>query len=119
MIVTIGISMKKLNFGLIAEYIAIIIYKCKFYRILHHQKRYYVGEVDIIAVRAQKLVFIEVKARSSNFDDKILSVHQQLRIKKAASVFLSSNPRYQNYEVRFDLVIIKPYQLPIIIKNAW
>ncbi|WP_341753935.1 YraN family protein [Candidatus Tisiphia endosymbiont of Dioctria rufipes] len=111
--------MKRITFSLIAEYVAIVIYKIKFYQILYHRKRYYVGEIDIIALRGKQLVFIEVKARRSDVDDRILSTHQQARIKRSASVFLSSNPKYQNYQVRFDLIIIKPYSIPIIIENAY
>ncbi len=111
--------MKKITFGLIGEYIAIIIYKLKFYQILHHRKKYYTGEIDIIALRGRQLVFVEVKARRSNVDDRILSTYQQIRIKKSASIFLSANPKYQNYNIRFDLIIIRPYSIPTIIKNAW
>ncbi|WP_341764144.1 YraN family protein [Candidatus Tisiphia endosymbiont of Beris chalybata] len=110
--------MKKFTLGLIAEYITIIIYKLQFYQILYHRKKYYVGEIDIIALRGQKLVFIEVKARKS-LEYRILSTKQQTRIKRSVSIFLNSNPKYQNYCIRFDLVIIRPYALPIIIKNAW
>jgi putative endonuclease len=95
-----NVIMKRITFGLIAEYVAIIIYKIKFYQILHHRKRYYVGEIDIIALRGKQLVFIEVKARRSDVDGRILSTHQQARIKRSASIFLSSNPKYQNYQVR-------------------
>ncbi|WP_375326375.1 YraN family protein [Candidatus Tisiphia endosymbiont of Nemotelus uliginosus] len=110
--------MKKFTLGLIAEYITIIIYKLQFYQILYHRKRYYVGEIDIIALRGQQLIFIEVKARNS-LDYRVLSPQQQVRIKKSVNIFLYSNPKYQNYCIRFDLVIIRPYSLPIIIKNAW
>ena len=111
--------MKKTTFGLFGEYIAIIIYKIKFYQILHHQKKQYVGEIDIIAVRGRQLVFIEVKTRRKVVDGDILSLTQQNRIKRSARLFLSYNPRYQNYNVRFDLVIISLYALPIIIEDAW
>lgn len=111
--------MKKFNFGLLAEYIVIFIYKIKFYQILAHRLRGYTGEIDIIALRGRTLVFIEVKARSSDIDDRLVSINQQARIRRAAEVFLSRNLKYQNYLVRFDLVIIKPYKLPVIIKNAW
>jgi len=111
--------MKKDHFGLIAEYIAIFIYKLKFYQILHHRKRNFAGEIDLVALRGKQLVFIEVKARSSDIDEIILSFKQQSRIKKAAELFLGQNLKYQNYDVRFDLVIIRPYKLPVIIKNAW
>ncbi len=111
--------MKKFTFGLLAEYIAIIIYKIQFYQILFHRKRYYLGEIDIIALRGQQLIFIEVKARRSNLKYRVLSAKQQMRIKRSVSVFLNANPKYQNYQIRFDLVIIRPYNFPIIIKNAW
>jgi len=111
--------MKKEYFGILAEYICMIIYKLKFYQILHHRKRYYVGEIDIIALRNKEIVFIEVKARSSNIDDRFVSFNQQKRIKQAAQMFLSHNTKYNNYNIRFDLVIVSPYKLPIIIKNAW
>ncbi len=111
--------MKKDYFGIIAAYICIIIYKLKFYQILHHRKRYYVGEIDIIALRNKEIVFIEVKARSSKIDDRFVSFNQQRRITRAAEMFLSSNSKYRNYNIRFDLVIIRSYKLPIIIKNVW
>ncbi|XVN43343.1 MAG: YraN family protein [Candidatus Rickettsia vulgarisii] len=63
--------MRKSTFGLLAEYITIIIYKIKFYQILHHRKRYHTGEINIIALRSKQLVFIEVKARRS-FDYEVL-----------------------------------------------
>lgn len=110
--------MKNSTFGLIAEYLTIIIYRIKFYQILYHRKRYYTGEIDIIALRSKQLVFIEVKARRS-FDYKILSNNQQMRIKKSISMFLNSNAKYRNYNIRCDLVIIRPYNLPMIIKNAF
>lgn len=111
--------MIKLNFGLFAEYVAYFIYKIKFYQILHHRKRNYAGEIDLIALRGRNLVFIEVKARKSNIDDRLVSYNQRSRIKKAAEVFISRNQKYQNHNIRFDLVIIKPYKWPQIIKNAW
>ncbi len=72
--------MRKRCFGLIAEYVAIIAYKLKFYQILSHRRRRYVGEIDIIALRGKQLVFVEVKGRSSSFDEMILTVNQQKRL---------------------------------------
>ena len=112
--------MRKSTFGLLAEYITIIIYSLKFYTILHHRLRRFVGEIDVIAVRAKQIVFIEVKARSSLIiEDKLLSINQQNRIKRSALLYLALNPRFQEHQVRFDLVVIRPYKLPIIYKNAW
>lgn len=78
------------------------------------------GEVvDIVVKRKSTIVFIEVKARSSELDDRFVSLNQQKRITRAAEIFLKNNPKYQQFNVRFDLVVIKPYKLPLIIKNAW
>lgn len=109
----------KLNFGIVAEYIAIVIYMIKCYRILRHRIRNVCGEIDIIALRNKTIVFIEVKARSSYFDQILLSKHQQNRIKKAAELFITQNLQYQHYDLRFDLVVIRSYNIPHIIQNAW
>ena len=111
--------MTRFNFGLFAEYFTILVYRIMFYQILYHRKRYYVGEIDIIVARGKQIIFIEVKARTGIVDDRLLSTNQQYRIKRSAELFLSNNLQYQNYHIRFDLVIIRPYRLPRIIKNAW
>ena len=97
------------RFGLFAEYVAMIWYKLKFYNILHHRRKSFIGEIDIIAVRLKQLVFIEVKARKADLVENILSIKQQNRIKRSAELFLSHNPQYKNHDVRFDLIFIIYY----------
>ena len=111
--------MNKFNFGLIAEYFTIFIYSFTFHQIIKHRMRNSAGEVDVIAMRGKQLVFIEVKARTTLINDQILLEKQQKRIKKAAEIFLMHNAKYKDYNIRFDLVIVRPYKLPMIIKNAW
>ena len=111
--------MSSFYFGLLAEYVTILLYKLKFYHILAHRQKTYVGEIDIIALRRRSLVFIEVKDRKHGIAYLNLSAQQMQRIRKAAMLFISQNIKYQNYDVRFDLVLISPYKWPKIIKNAW
>lgn len=111
--------MQGYRFGLVAEYLVLILYKLKFYRIVNHRMRNYAGEIDLIAIRGKNIVFIEVKARTSNLDDRFVSLKQQNRIKRAAELFLAINSKYNGYNIRFDLVIVRPYKLPNIIMNAW
>ena len=111
--------MTNFRLGILAEYIVMIIYIVRFYRILHHRMKTYVGEIDIVALRNKQLVFIEVKVRKKGICEGIVSQKQQGRITKAAELFLSKNPRYINYNIRFDLVVLAPFRLPLIIKNAW
>jgi len=111
--------MRKYRLGIFAEYLVLLLYKMCFYNILHHRMKTCVGEVDLVASRFKELVFIEVKARKSGIHEGIVSLSQQERIKKAATLFLSQNTKYENYNIRFDLVVLRPYRLPLIIKNAW
>ncbi len=106
-------------FGIIAEYIVAIFYILKFYSILERRYKNHFGEIDIICVRGKTVVFIEVKARSSNIDDVLCNLKQQKRIRNAAIIFLQKNHQYKDYDIRFDLAVIRPYKLPQIIKNAW
>lgn len=111
--------MKSLKPGIFAEYLVLLLYKIRLYSILHHRMKTYVGEIDLVASRGKQLVFIEVKARKHGIYEGIVSQVQQERIKRAAELFLSKNPEYENYNIRFDLVVIKPYCWPMIIENAW
>ncbi len=115
--------MKLSNFqkGNLAEYFVIFLYKICFYKIIAHRFRNFAGEIDIIAQKKDLVVFIEVKSRKeslSYYRDAILSNKQQSRIIKAAEIFLSKKD-WNNYNVRFDLVIIRKFNLPMILKNAW
>jgi putative endonuclease len=111
--------MKPYRLGLFAEYLAIVIYKLKFYNIISHRKKNFAGEIDIIASKGKQLVFVEVKARNNNIMENIVPKSQQNRIRRSAELFLSHNNQYNGWDIRFDLVFIRPYKLPVIIKNAW
>lgn len=112
--------MKSYNFGIIAEYIIAILYFFKFYKIIKHRYKTYLGEIDLIAVRNKTIVFIEVKARTKIIDDILCKSTQQERIKKAAIIFLQKHGRkYNQYNVRFDLAMVRTFALPEIIENAW
>ncbi len=111
--------MKSNAFGLISEYAVMFCYIMKLYSILRHRFRSCAGEIDIIASRYNYIVFIEVKGRKHGIHDYIISYQQQRRISKSALLFINSNKKYYNYSLRFDLAIVRPYKLPLIIENAW
>ena len=111
--------MKNYYFGVLAEHLVAIFYILGFYTILERRYKNKLGEIDLICSRGKTLVFIEVKARSSNIDDVLCTTHQQKRIKNAAILYLQKNNIYQNWDIRFDLAVIRPYKWPYIIKNVW
>ena len=78
------------------------------------------GEIDIIATRGNTLIFVEVKKRAtiSLAKESIFTIQQQ-RIYYSAEVFLSQNPKYINYNCRFDAMCFNKYYFFEYIKNAW
>ena len=66
------------------------------------------GEIDVIALREDTVVFIEVKTRSSNHQAALNSVSaaKQKKLVNTASIFLSQNPSYELLPTRFDVITI-------------
>lgn len=78
------------------------------------------GEVDLIAQRGRVLAFIEVKARPDLKTGLFaISAEQQERITKGAERFLATNPHLQDMDVRFDVMIVRPWRWPLRISDAW
>ena len=67
------------------------------------------GEIDLIVKRGKTLVFVEVKKRL-NEERARSAIHpkNQVRIQRAAEVFLARNPKYKNFNIRYDAVFISP-----------
>lgn len=67
------------------------------------------GEIDLVMLDAECLVFIEVRYRkSSSFLAPALTVdsRKQRKILRTAALFLSRHGRYANHSTRFDVVAI-------------
>ena len=65
------------------------------------------GEIDLIMLEQQTLVFIEVRQRShAQFGGAAASVnhYKQAKIIKTAQMFLSQHPQYQHKICRFDVI---------------
>jgi putative endonuclease len=105
-------------FGLLSEFTALTWYLLQLYFPIRRRYRNIYGEIDLICKRGNSLVFIEVKGRRNEMRDYI-TYKQQQRIIGAAELFVANNPNYANLQMRFDLVIIRPYRLPETIRNAW
>ena len=83
------------------------------YRVLARRFKTPVGEIDIVARRRNLVAFVEVKARA-DLDDAAYAVtpRQQQRIIAAAQAWLARNPQYEQYEMRFDAILVAPRRLP-------
>jgi putative endonuclease len=89
-------------------------------KILHRRWRWKRGEIDLIAVEAGTLLFIEVKTRNrQNWDnDGLLAVtpQKQTKIIRTAELFLVKYPYLAEYACRFDVAIVRhqPLQQAIV-----
>jgi putative endonuclease len=106
--------------GLSAESRAAAFLIAKGFRILARRWKSPVGEIDIVARRRSTLIFVEVKARAS-LDDAAWSVtpRQQQRIAAAAEAWLAGNPGVTFQDIRLDVVLVAPGQLPRHIPSAF
>ncbi|MGD9841899.1 MAG: YraN family protein [Steroidobacteraceae bacterium] len=68
------------------------------------------GELDLIMLEQQTLVFVEVRYRQDRqFGGAAASVNQgkQRRLLLAAQRFLQAHPQYQRHAARFDVVSLE------------
>jgi putative endonuclease len=80
-------------------------------KILHQRWRWKRGEIDLIAIESDTLLFIEVKTRNrSNWDaDGLLAItpQKQARIVSTAQLFLLKHPHLSEHPCRFDVAIVR------------
>lgn len=97
------------HFGLLSESIAILFLIMKGYKILHWRYKTHLGEIDMIVRKRSLIVIVEVKSRRYKhcLVEEVISPYQIKRIQRTAQFFLSKNPRYCDYNIRFDLILIR------------
>lgn len=103
-----------------AESVAALFLRLKGYRILALRERTSLGEADLVCLKGEALVFVEVKYRpDADTAAQSIRTRQQRRIHGAARAFLSRRPEFATKTIRFDAVLIAPWQWPKHILNAW
>ncbi|GHM58021.1 MAG: UPF0102 protein [Candidatus Mesenet longicola] len=117
-----GLIVNKVNLpnfvGYVGEVIVLFFLKLKLYSIIKHRYKCHLGEVDIIACKKNKLLFVEVK--TSLFSDEIpISNFQRNAIINSAKYFISLNSKFQKFILSFDLCFLSLRKLPVYIENAW
>lgn len=81
----------------------------KEYSILERNWRTKIGEIDIIALKDDCLVFVEVKTIPKGNTDTLavlLNARKKEKILKTAKHYLQINRQYSNYYIRFDVIIL-------------
>jgi putative endonuclease len=94
--------------GQLAEREASLYLRRRGYRIIAQNLKLKEGEIDLVALKGDLVVFVEVNARSSDeFGTPIegLMPRQQQRIRKAAEIFLAKRG-WSDRDRRFDFISI-------------
>ena len=109
--------------GLFAEWITKIYFFFAGYEIIKSRYKtgrgFGVGEIDLILLKRHQIVFVEIKKRN-NFSVAIEAVTQKqlFRIKNSINFFFAKNSKYQNYDIRFDIVVFNKFFLFKRFKNC-
>ena len=95
-------------FGNRGERLAAKTLKAKGYRILARNCRSRWGEIDLIAMDGNTIVFVEVKTRSEQTQgrpEEAVTATKQKQISRAAAAWLQRN-RLNHHHCRFDVIAI-------------
>jgi putative endonuclease len=106
--------------GHAAEALAALLLLLKGYRLLARRYKTPLGEIDLIVKRGRLIAFVEVKARDTHADG-LLSVGRfsERRIVDAADLWLAKHPDAAAFSLRYDMVVVTPWRLPVHLADAF
>lgn len=106
--------------GMIAEYLCMLLLLCKGYTLLERRHRNRGGELDIIAVRGNIIAFIEVKARTDKTAAlESITADKRRRLARAADAFIATHFIYAQHGLRFDVMMVTSRWKIHHLKDAW
>lgn len=106
--------------GHVAEAAAAALLLAKGYRLLARRYRTPVGEIDLVAKRGRLVAFVEVKARATQAE-ALAAVGRaaERRIADAADLWLAKHPDAAGLDIRYDIVLVTPWRMPVHIADAF
>lgn len=103
-----------------SEWLAAVALMAKGFRILERRYRTRLGEIDLIARRGDLVLIVEVKARRSLVEAmEAIARQSERRIEAAADIWLSRQPDYGRFSIRFDMVAVLPLRWPVHVENVF
>lgn len=101
-------SKQRLMLGRLGENKAVDFLKKKGFRLLERNYRCKLGEIDIIAMKGETLVFVEVRCRSSEtfgLPQESVNWRKQSKIRRIAQQYLNARSE-KDIKARFDVIAI-------------
>ena len=113
--------------GHFAEIIAAAYLILKGHKIIKRRYKSPVGEIDLLTIKNKTLIATEVKfRRTQKYNNKspeyifeTIHIKNRQRITRALEHFIAHNPRYHNYNLRFDAIAIGWPPAIRHLDNAW
>ncbi|MEJ2544971.1 MAG: YraN family protein [Calditrichaceae bacterium] len=90
------------------------------YKIIARNYRYSRSEIDIICCQDDVLIFCEVKSYQSKPLDAVefrVNKKKQEKLIQGAYGFIEEYPEYENYNIRFDVIIVAFSSYPVDITH--
>jgi putative endonuclease len=111
---------KALQWGHVAEWLAMFAMILKGYRPLARRYQGWGGEIDLIMRRGKTILFIEVKARIDP-DSALLAIHADKirKINQAIQHWLMRHDWAHSLTLRGDAVLVSPWHWPHHVKDAF
>ncbi|MEM7215468.1 MAG: YraN family protein [Pseudomonadota bacterium] len=106
--------------GARAEWKSALFLFLKGYRIVAIRHRTKLGEIDLIARKGDLAVMVEVKARPTvqQAVDSVTATARR-RINNAADLWLAKQKDAARLSVRFDIIAVCPWKLPVHFIDAF
>lgn len=101
--------MNQITVGKKYEEAAVLFLKKQGFSILERNFRCRQGEIDIIGLHENCLVFVEVKYRRNHnrgMAEEAVGVNKQKKICRTSDYFRISHKKYQSMQVRYDVIAV-------------
>jgi putative endonuclease len=106
--------------GHVAEAAAMLLLLAKGFRPIARRYRTPLGEIDLVVKRGRVIAFVEVKARASRHDAlQSVGLESERRIVDAADLWLARHPGAAGLDLRYDMVVVTPWQFPLHLADAF
>lgn len=111
---------KKQSLGARGEELAEAYLKKEGYKIVSRNFRYGYGEIDLIAIKDEILIFMEVKsyqAKPLDLPEYRINKIKRKKMIETAYGFLEQNPQYEQFNRQFDVLLVDFSQYPAQITH--
>ena len=106
--------------GHLAEAAAAALLMAKGFQVLARRYKTPLGEIDLVVKRGRLVAFVEVKARPTRRQGlESVGPMAERRIVGAADLWLSRHPDAAGLDLRYDMVVVAPWRLPLHVADAF